>query len=119
MNQDLFGEIKNPFQTGEFDASVYSSVTTGLPKLLSVGLTMIAVIAGIYTLILIVLAGFEYITAGGEPEKIQKAWQKITQSLVGLLIIASAFAISAIIGLIFFGDVGFVFKPIIYGPGTL
>lgn len=117
----MFGEIKSPFDTGQSfeDASVYSSVKTGLPKLLSVGLTMIAVIAGIYTLILIVFAGFEYITASGEPEKIQKAWQKITQSLVGLLIIASAFAISAIIGLIFFNDVGFVFKPIIYGPGTL
>ena len=48
---------------------------------------------GIIFLVLIVYAGFLWMTAGGEEEKITKALKIIKNAIIGLLITLSAFAI--------------------------
>ena len=56
--------------------------------------------------------------AGNDPKKIELAWAKIWQSMVGLLIIVASFALAALIGLILFQDASAILKPAIYGPGN-
>lgn len=75
-------------------------------------------IGGIYTLINIVIAGYKFITAGGDAQAITSAWSQIYQSIIGLAIIAGALAITAIISLIIFKDPGAIMRITIYGPTT-
>ncbi|KKR49019.1 MAG: hypothetical protein UT85_C0025G0004 [Candidatus Levybacteria bacterium GW2011_GWA2_40_16] len=53
--------------------------------------------------------------AGGQPEKITEARDKITFTIFGLLIMASALVLAGIIGLIFYQDATAIISPKIIG----
>lgn len=80
-------------------------------------LKIITIIAGLVGVFNLITAGLDFITSGGETEKINKAWNKIWQSLWGLIVIAASFTIAAILGWLLFGDASIIIKPKIYGPG--
>ncbi|MFA5185898.1 MAG: hypothetical protein WC551_05390 [Patescibacteria group bacterium] len=52
---------------------------------------------GIVFLVLMLYAGYMYMTAAGDPEKIKKAVATIRNSVIGIIIIASAWAITSFI----------------------
>lgn len=79
-------------------------VSTGIPNLISGAFTLIAIAGGLYTTFNVVMAGYQYITSQGDPQKIQSAQQKIYMSIVGMAIISSSFIFAAILGKIFFGN---------------
>lgn len=87
----IFGTINNP--TGR--PSVRGS---GLFDLLSSIFKLAGVVAGIFFIVQLILAGYGYISSNGDPKKTEAAWAKITQSLIGLVIVASAFVIASIVG---------------------
>jgi len=105
----IFGPITPP--------SFISKEPSGLITLFNNILRLLIVLAGIYALLNFILAGYSFISAGGDPKNIEKAWAKIWQSMVGLLIIAISFALAALLGKILFGDSTAILKPKIYGPG--
>lgn len=83
----------------------YSS-TTGPSTLLEivgtgirVGLSML----GVIFIILILLAGFNWMTAAGDEEKIAKAGRTIRAAIIGLLVIVAAYAIWIFISSIIIG----------------
>lgn len=88
----------------------------GLVNFLNAILRVLIIVAGIWVLINIILAGYQFIGAAGKPEEIQKAWAKIWQSLLGLLFVAGAFVLAAIFGQIIFGDPTAIIMPTIRGP---
>jgi len=49
---------------------------------------------GVIFLILMLVAGFNWMTAGGEEEKISKARDTIREAIIGLVIVVAAYAIS-------------------------
>lgn len=60
---------------------------------------IIAIIAGIAAVILIIIAGFKYVTSGGDAAKTKSAKDTIVSAVIGLVIIALADAIiSFVIG---------------------
>lgn len=69
------------------------------------------IIAGLFTLFQFLTGGLAYITSNGEKAKIQEAGQKITSSLVGLVIMAASFVIVAIISKLLFGDFTTILIP--------
>lgn len=78
---------------------------TGLPEVsaeeataLKIILNIVYRIAAGVTVLLITIAGFNFMTAGGDPQKVAKARQGIINSLIGLAITLSAVAIVAMIG---------------------
>lgn len=74
-------------------------------------IVFIIVLAGIFSFWQILLAGFNYITASGDKAKVEMAQLKITHAIIGLVIIAMSFIISAIAGKILFNDAGFILNP--------
>ncbi len=80
-------------------------------------LRILFVIGGILALFSFVIAGFEYITAAGDAKKLASAWDRIWQSLLGLIILVGSFAIISFFGYLIFGDAGFIFNPQVFGPG--
>jgi hypothetical protein len=88
----------------------------GIPLLLNIILRSAIMVAAIYTLINFILAGYGYLSAGGDPKKIQDASTKIWQSIIGLVITAGAFGLAAIIGLLVFGDAAALLQVRIFEP---
>ena len=55
--------------------------------------TIIALVAGVGAVIMVILGGLNYVTSGGNTESTTKARQRILSALIGLVIIALAWAI--------------------------
>lgn len=103
----------NPFGTVPPPPGVTSG-PEGLISLLSVILRLLIVVGGIYALVNIIIAGYQFMSAGGDQKNIEAAWGRIWQSLVGLLIIAASFVIIAVISQIVFGRPDVILNPEIY-----
>jgi len=103
----IFGTITNPTKYTN------GSEGQGLFDFLGNLFKFAAVIGGIYMILQILLAGYDYISASGDVKKTELAWAKIWQSLVGLVIISSAFILAGVIGRITGIN---ILSPEIYGP---
>lgn len=90
----------------------------GLFLFLNAVLKLLIYGAGVYALFNFVFAGWSFLTAGGDSQKMQKAWGLIWQSLLGLLIAAGSFVIAAVVGLLIFGDPSAILVPRLYGPDS-
>ena len=110
--RSFFGAITPP----EPFASKYGSFELGFMKFANNLVKLMIVGAGIYAFINIIIAGYEFLGAGGDPKKIESAWKKIWQSLLGLAIVAGSFVLAAIFGWIIFKDPTAILNPKIYGP---
>lgn len=108
----IFGRIIPP----KFIRDYNSQHGSGLITLLNNVLNLMIVGAGLFALVQFILAGYGFITADNEPQKIQDAWSKIWQSLIGLVIVAGSFTLAAIFGKIIFNDFGAIINPKIQGP---
>ncbi len=76
------------------DASLGSEdLTSTIGKLISALLSVL----GVIFLLLIIWAGFMWMTAAGEPKKVDKAKEILITSVVGLIILLSAYAISTFV----------------------
>jgi hypothetical protein len=80
-------------------------------------LRLVFVVAGIYAFINFILAGFQYMGAGGDAKAMNAAWSRIWQSMMGLVLIVGSFALAALFSQLFFGDASFILNPKLYGPG--
>lgn len=110
------GSINNPIES--LSGGAYSDVTS-LPLFISNIIRLITIGAGLFALFNFISAGIVYISAGGDEQKIKQAWNMITFSLYGLVIIAAAFIITAIISYVLFQDTSTILNPTIYGPGSI
>jgi hypothetical protein len=55
--------------------------------------TVIALVAGVAAVIIIVISGISFITAAGNTESLTKARQRIIGAVIGLIVVALAWAI--------------------------
>lgn len=114
----IFGPIQNPFQKlGVPAGSIYVTGTQGQGLIFLVNnlIKLIIVIAGIYAFVNIIVAGYGFLSTT-EPKEMAKAWARIWQSMLGLLVIAGSFVLAAIFGWIIFGDATILLQPKLYGP---
>jgi len=112
---ELLGVVEKPAGVGAFDSQAGG---VGLLVFISNGIQLLTVVAGIWTLFNIIFAGYIYITASGDSGAASKVSDKITQSVIGLLIIVGAYSIVGLLGLLLFGDAGYFLNPTITGPGA-
>jgi len=106
MIAGIFGTIDNP-------TKYTSPEGQGLFQFISQMLQLAGVIAGLYFAVNIILAGYMYLSANGDIKKTEQAWGKIWQSILGMIIVASAFVLTSVIG----GLLGInILSPIIKGP---
>jgi len=110
--EDIVGTIKNPLQKsyGSYDSSA------GIVGLLTNLIRLAFVVAGIYALFNFIFAGYAYMTAAGDAKKLEQAWARIWQTLLGLIIVISSFVFAVLIGHLFFKDPLYLLRPQIFGP---
>lgn len=83
-------------QNGALLGTIIAKVITGFLALL-----------GMIFIILMIYAGFNWMTAGGDEQKVTQAKETIQKAIIGLVIIISAYAITA-----------FVFKALPFGSDS-
>lgn len=106
------GNVQPPVGVINFDGGNLS----GLSIFITILIRLIIIGASVYGLINLALAGYAFISAGGDPKQIADAWAKIWQTILGIAISAGSLVIAALIGLIFFGDATAILNPIITTP---
>lgn len=114
--QTIFGTIEKPAPIQALDTS--SGGQIGLLLFFSNLFQLLTVIAGLWVLLNIVLAGFEYISSQGDSGAHAKVREKVTNSVLGIVLIVSAYTIVAIIGLLFFGEANYFLQPTLITPTT-
>lgn len=88
----------------------------GLIKFFNNIVRVMIVIGGLYAFLNLIIAGYDFLSASGDPKIFAKAWAKIWQSMLGLLIMLASFLLAAIFGQLLFGDPTIILNPKIYGP---
>lgn len=109
---DLIGEVKPPSFIDK-----YGPFQTGIPLFISNIIRLLTIVAGLWMLINFILAGLQFISAQGKEEQIKNAWDKIFNSMIGLIVIVTAYALTALLSYLLFGDPSFILRPVLTGVG--
>lgn len=70
------------------------STASSLPEIIGQLISVFLGILGIIFVVLVVYAGFLYLTSQGEEGNVKKAKKLLSQAVIGLIIVISAYAIS-------------------------
>lgn len=112
QNNNPFGKVAPPIGVNSFGGGNIDGVQIFITVLLR---TMI-VGAGLYGLISILIAGYTFMSAGGDSKRIEAAWGRIWQTILGLAFAAGSFVIAAILGILLFNDRNAILQLRIFGP---
>jgi hypothetical protein len=96
----LWGSVNPPPGVSTYGGGSIS----GIQRFMSVIVQTLIVFAGVYAFINLLLAGYAFMSAGGNAEKIAQAWSKIWQTMLGLLITVGSFVLAGILGKLLFND---------------
>jgi len=69
-----------------------------LASIISKILGILTIFAGIWFLFQTIIAGYNYLSAGGDKARIEAAGRKLTNSILGLAIVVAAYGIIALLG---------------------
>lgn len=85
--KSIFGTVKPP------PGSEFAAGGNPLGKLITTGIQLFLLVAGLVTLIYLLWGGFDWITSSGDKEKLIKARQKIQNAFLGMIVIIAALVI--------------------------
>ena len=92
LDTNTTSSITNNVQVLQTTAGYYPNVTVGY-VVATVIKTFLGLL-GVIFVVLIVIAGFKWMTAEGDEEKIKKATATISNAAIGLIIVIAAYAIT-------------------------
>lgn len=70
---------------------------TNIGNLISAAVSALLILAALAAFIFLVLGGLQWITSGGDKAGMEAARNKITHAIVGLIIVAAAYAIMVLV----------------------
>ena len=114
---EVIGNIGMPEHLSGYGSVEGEGGDGGMVGLISNIIRIFMVIAGLWSFINLLLAGFAYVTSGDKPDAIKSAGERIYMSLIGLVIIVGSFVMAALIGQVLYGNPGAILQPKLYGPG--
>ncbi|MFA9289003.1 MAG: hypothetical protein ACEQSA_03940 [Weeksellaceae bacterium] len=92
----IFGQISPPP-----GPDIYQNPIAGLSMLLTFGIRMFLIVGMIAVLFYLLWGAFDWITAGGDKDKIDSARSKMTNSVLGIILMVIALGIFSVVS----GDV--------------
>lgn len=83
-----------------------------LGDLISALIALAYFVAGVAFFFMLIIGGIQWISAGGDPKALDGARKRITNAVIGLVIVVAAYAITVIVGQVFGISItkGFKFK---------
>ena len=89
--QDLIDQMKQTGKTGYLGAEPTEKT---MPQVVATVISAFLGLLGIIFVTLIIYAGYGWMMAQGDEEKVKKAKDTLTQAVIGLIIITAAYAIT-------------------------
>ncbi len=84
-------------------------IDQGVGPIISNAFKYVFYISGFLLLIYMIMGGFQLMFSKGVPKAVSAGWAKVTNALIGFIIILFAYAITSILGKVFgitiFGDI--------------
>jgi hypothetical protein len=96
LKQGVFDQFAKETFSDTFDVKdqkFENTVASAIGGFISIAISLI----GVVLLVLVVYAGFEWLTAGGNDQKVEHAKKLLTNAVIGLVIALSAFIISSFV----------------------
>jgi len=91
-NEIISGCVQDiPTKSGEVAKGV--ATLSCIPAVFSLILHFIFSLAGIAALFFVLLAGFKFVTSGGDAKQVEEARKTLTYAIIGLIVILLSFAI--------------------------
>jgi TRAP-type C4-dicarboxylate transport system permease small subunit len=113
-NDFELGTLDQPPGVEEFNtAAGLDPDQSPLPFFISRMIRLISLLAGLWSFVNIIVAGYTYITGQGNANSHEKVRNLVTMSVLGLFLIVLSYMVGGLIGLIFFGDASFILEPTI------
>lgn len=106
----LFGTIEPPVGVDKYQDQIGSG-EIGIILFVSNLIRLITIVAGIWTMLNFILAGWLYITSSGDSDTGSKVSTKMINSVMGFALIALSYTLAAIVGLLIFGDASYIINP--------
>jgi hypothetical protein len=92
---DPIDPVTNAYSQGSTDAV---QATINAEKLISNAISGLTILAGLLFIFYFVIGALNWVTAGGEQGKIQKARDQMIQGVIGMIVVVMAYAIMGIVG---------------------
>lgn len=83
----------------------------GILVLASNLIQLLVIVSSLWVILNVVSAGYAYLSSGGKTDVHTKVKDKLTMSVIGLLLIICSYTVAGLIGLIFFGDASYILNP--------
>jgi hypothetical protein len=112
---DIIGNVVPPAGVAVYNDKVGEN-GIGLLLFISNLIKLGTIVAGIWVMFNFISAGYIYITSAGDSSAHKKVSDQLTMSVIGLVIIVASYTIAGLLGLIIFGDPGYILNPQICGP---
>lgn len=97
MNLKL-AQITNPVLPDALGKGSTEQGGTVIGKLISNIVGLLFMFAFLLSLLYLLMGGLQWITSGGDKAQLESARNKITNAIVGLIIVAAAYAIFTLVG---------------------
>lgn len=91
LQSDIYGDLDTIGSEG-FDQDPDTAPT--LPETVGRVIRIILTLLGVILVVIVVYAGFLWMTAGGNDDQVKKAKSWLTNAIIGLIIILAAYAIT-------------------------
>jgi hypothetical protein len=114
-SEELFGSLKAPDGVDKYNADPRAANGLGIMVFFSNLLRLNTIVAGIWSMVNIALAGLLKIQSADDSGATKKVNDKITASIIGLVIIVGSYTIAGLIGLLLFGNATFILNPTLKG----
>jgi len=100
ITHTLLAQINNPALPaiiGGGQSPDFNKGTTALGSLVSALVGALFVAGFLLAFIYLIMGGFTWITASGDKTKLEKARDEITNSIIGIIIVAAAYALTSLV----------------------
>lgn len=117
VGSDVIGRVDPPMSVRIFNNQAGGSEATvgvGILVFFNRIVLLVTIVAGIFVMFNFIRAGWMFLLAGDNTKATGEVKDLLTYSVIGLVIIAVTYTIAGLIGLIFFGDAGFILNPQLY-----
>lgn len=97
MTQHVLAQITNPVLPGSLGSGGMESGASALGAVLGGVIGALIILSFIVAFLYLLLGGFDWITSGGDKTKLTSARDKITNALVGLVVVGTVWAITTLV----------------------
>ncbi len=120
--QTELGRFEPPTDSFSEGSDTTEGALSNLELIISNSLGVITVLAGVFFIFYFIMGAFQILSAGGDSGKVQSGQQRITQAVLGLVILVAAYAIigliSTVLGLSLLNPAQVIQESLIPGGGS-